>query len=166
MSFKISRQRYAHDNCLYVEIAVGSKNMSDDILPIRYNKYGEGKNLVDPRDAVRLSKELFKRWNLDYADETKKLSIVGLASKDGKPVRAVFDFRSDAELKQAERWADNTFNSMPKCSYCNRCIGSKKPLEDAALPGKSFCQENCFANLYRNMFGKEAPTAKKPKRKI
>ena len=156
MGFKISRQRYAHDNCLYVEIAVGSKNEGKDILPTRYQKQGEGKNLVDPRDAVRLAKELVKRWNLDYADETKKLSVVGLVDKDGKPIKFVADF-SDKDMMQVARWAETTYSGMSKCSGCQRAIGGKSPFEHDDLPGACFCTEVCLANRYRDLFGKEAP---------
>jgi hypothetical protein len=159
MAFFVSRQRYSHNNCLYVEIAIGSKNKSEDILPVRYAKYGEGKNLVDPRDAVRLASSIHQRWNLDYQDETKKLSIVGLVNKEGKAVRHVFDFNAK-DMASVQAWAEATFKSMTKCSSCARPIGSKKPLEDTSLPEKSFCSEVCYANLYRQMFGKEAPNLK------
>jgi hypothetical protein len=169
MSFRLSRQRYAHNNCLYVEIAVGSKNTSEDILPVRYAKYGEGKNLVDPRDAVRLAQSIHQRWNLDYQDETKKLSIVGLANKEGKAVRHVFNFDAK-DMAQVQAWAETTFKQMEKCSSCQRPIGSaRKPIESADLPAKCFCSEVCYANIYRQMFGKEAPnlSPKSPfKRKI
>ena len=155
MSFKLSRQRYASDNCLYIEIAIGSKNTSKDILPVRYNKQGEGKNLVDPRDAVRLSKDILKRWNLDYQDENKKLAIVGLTDKDGKPIRAVFDFEKD--FSAVERWAETTFQSMSKCNSCQRPMSKAVPYEHSDLQGKSFCSEVCLANRYRDVFGKEAP---------
>jgi len=78
MGFFISRQRDGLDNCLYIEIVCGGpKHAGKDILPFKYNSDCDGKNLVSPIDAVAAAERIYKRWQLDYHDEEKRLQNRG-----------------------------------------------------------------------------------------
>src|ERR1019366_8675119 len=116
MGFYLSRQRDFKDDCLYIEIANGGqKNAGIDILTPRYTH--ECKNFIDPRDAVRLALEMYKRWQLDYHDEIKRLRIVDTA----KIFVLDFDQRG---ANFATGWADKIYTTMTKCNKCNITMGN------------------------------------------
>jgi hypothetical protein len=152
VSFFISRQRDWTQNALYVEISVGKKNAGKDILPVRYKEEGEGKNLVDPRDAVNIATKIYKRWNLDYSDELKRLRIIDGAN------RTVLEF-SPKGISTAEHWAEKTFTTMEKCAQCSKPIGNRVPYQTDDIGNKNFCSEICCATKYRTMFGVELPSS-------
>jgi hypothetical protein len=157
VGYNITRQRDYNDGCLFVEIAVGGpKNAGPDILTARYA--GEQKNLVDPRDAVNIAEQIFKRWDKDYGDETKRLRIVGLE----QPL--VFDF-STKGIAAAKAWADRVFATMAKCCYCGKAMGNRDPFTHDDLINVVFCSEACCATRYRDVFGIELPRIVSNKKK-
>lgn len=157
MSFFLSRQRDAKDNCLYIEISVsGKKGAGVDVLTPRYP--GELKNLVDPRDAINLAEKMAELWEKDYFDERKKLRIVGTS-----PIQT-FDLDSKG-ITKAKLWADKTFAGMKKCGHCNKAMGNRDPYELDDLVNMMFCSELCLSTKYRNMYGVEAPNVASNKNK-
>lgn len=166
MGTYISRQRDFKSNQLYVELAVGGPNKAGpDKLTVRYEALGEGKNLVDPRDAITVAERLYKQWELDYHDEKKKLRIVNLKDKTTNlPVWLEFEFNTKG-LADARKWANNTYDSMQKCAHCNKAMGNKTPYQLDDLPNQVFDSEYCLSKKYRDIFGVEAPKAVSNKEK-
>ena len=159
MGYMISRQRDYESDTLFVEVAVGGPaKAGKDILTIRYENNCEGKNLVDPRDAIRCAEDIFKKWDRDYGDEKKRLRIVGLETP------LIFDFTTKG-IAAAKIWADRIYGSMEKCGYCNKPMGNRKPFTIDDIPTKVFESELCLANEYRRIYGTEAPNIS-AKRKI
>lgn len=157
MGYHLSRQRDFNDNCLYLEIASGGpKKAGPDVLTIRYP--GEGKNLVDPRDAINNAAAIYKLWERDYGDETKRLRVVG----EAKPL--VYDCTPKG-FAAAKLWADKAFANMAKCGSCSKAMGNKDPYEHEDLTNAVFCNEQCLATKYRAMFGIEVPRVASNKEK-
>ena len=160
MGVFLSRQRDFSDNCLYVECAVGGhKKAGADILTTRYPM--EGKNYTDPRDAIRLAEEMYRLWEHQYADEQKKLRIVGIETP------LIFDFTTKG-IAAAKGWADRSFAKMEKCSSCQKPMGNREQLEHADLTNQVFCCSLCLSNKYRAIYGTEPEkiTAGKKKKGI
>lgn len=146
MGYFVSRQRDYKDNCLYVEVAVGKTNAGKDILTSRYP--GEQKNLVDPRDAIRIAEEIYRKWDRDYGDEKKRLKIISSNI-------SIYEF-SAMGIAAARNWADNIYKSMTKCGSCNRPISSsKQTYEHEHLVNLIFCTEACCGKRYRDVYGQE-----------
>jgi hypothetical protein len=157
MGYFISRQRYYDKNrILAVEIANGGpKQASPDILPETYE--GEGKNLIDPRDAVNVAYKIYKQWiSSRCLDENVHLVI-----KDADR-SYMLDF-SKKGLDTANKWANDTFNRSPKCGSCQRVMNTKKYFLVNGLDGV-YCSEVCCASQYRQTYKKEikASDIKKP----
>lgn len=146
MGYFISRQRDFKDNTLYVEVAVGKAHAGPDILTSRYNN--EQKNLVDPRDAIKIAEEIYRRWDRDYGDEKKKLRIVGI------PTTLVYEF-STMGVAAAKTWADRIYHSMAKCGACGKAMGNRAPYEHEDLVNLVFCTELCCSRKYRDAYGIE-----------
>lgn len=147
MAVYLTRQRDFKDGCLYIELAVGGPSKAGkDILTPRY--YGEKMNLVDPRDAVRLAETIFKKWDKDYGDETKRLRIVGI-----NPI-ITFDMTAKGIIG-AKNWAEKLSAAMKKCAACNKIMGNRSPFEHTGLANQVFCTEYCIAKKYRDNFGVE-----------
>lgn len=157
MGYFVSRQRDFKDSGLYVEIAVGGKvKAGEDILTARYT--GEQKNLVDPRDAVNVSEQIFRHWDRDYGDEKKQLRIVGIETP------LVFEF-STRGVAAAKTWADRIFANMAKCGNCHKAMGNRDLYEHEDLSNLVFCSEMCCASRYRNIYGVEPPRIASNKQK-
>jgi hypothetical protein len=147
MGYYLSRQRDFKDNCLYVEIScTGSKNAGVDVLTARFPM--EGKNYVDPRDAVRLAEDMYRLWDRQYGDETKRLRIVGIETP------LYYDFTTKG-LDAAKTWADRIFANMTKCASCGKAMGNKEPYNHDDLANVVFCTEYCIAKRYREVYGME-----------
>lgn len=163
MSFKLTRQRDAKDNRLFVEIACGGpKSSGPDVLTDRYVLLGEGKNLINPKDAVNIAERVHKKWHMDYPDENKALRIVGIEN----PLEFSFTKQGIAD---AHKWADKVVSEMSKCGNCDRVMGSRAPFTVDDIANRVFCSEVCIATKYRQMFGVELPSvkaAKKDKKKL
>ena len=152
MGFFISRQRDGLDNCLYIEIVCGGpKHAGKDILPFKYNSDCDGKNLVSPIDAVAAAERIYKRWQLDYHDEEKRLRIIDDKAKH------VFEFDAKG-LTSAKSWANKVYASMDKCKHCGTILGAKIPFTIDDIPNAVFCCEAHLAVKYRDMFGIEPPS--------
>lgn len=152
-----SRQRCFEDNRLYIELACGGpKKAGADILPF---KYGEGKNLVDPRDALKIAIDVYKAWDLQYWDERKSLKII-----DGSKVMI---YECDAKgFAAASKWAEKAAAAMDKCGNCQKLIGTTStPIDSDDIPNRVWCSEMCYSTSYRNMFGIEAPRKEKKAKK-
>ena len=133
------------DNNLYIELNCGgSKKAGMDILPFKF--YGEGKNLVDPRDAVRLAVDIYESWNLVYHDEKKMLKIVS----DDKI--QLFDFDKKG-IAAATRWAEKIFERMKKCGFCDKPMLNKTLVEHEGLFNLVFCSEDCCYRKYTHIYG-------------
>lgn len=150
MSYFISRQRSYPDNLLFVEIAIGGPSKAGkDILPVKY--HGENKNLLSPKDAFNIAHAILIRWDRDYADEKKKLKIVG-------PINTViYDFTTKG-IAAAKLWADKALASIEKCGACNKVMGNRAAYEHDGLANLVFCSEICCAKKYRDTYGVEPPT--------
>ena len=147
MGYFLSRQRDYTDNCLYVEVCCGgSKKAGKDILTTRFP--AENKNYTDPRDAIRLAEELYRQWEHQYADEQKKLRIVGTNAT------LIFDFTTKG-VAAAKTWADRVFATMEKCGACQKPMGNRIPYEHQDLPNQVCCCEVCVSKKYRDTFGIE-----------
>lgn len=149
MGFGVNRQRIKEDNCLYVEIACGKKNVSPDILTPRYKDSGEGKYLIDPRDAVNIAERIYKLWDRDYWDEKKRIRIV-----EGKNQVKLFDFDKKG-LEAAKNWAEKTAQVLDKCGHCAKLIGAREPFGIDEIPNLLFCSDYCLCTKYNAMFGVE-----------
>lgn len=151
MAFYISRQRNFKDNRLYVEVCtIGKSKSSPDKLNVRYEKLGENKLLVDPRDSINAAERIYKQWHLDYHDEGKQLKIIG------RDFCNIYEFNAQG-LKSARDWANKAFVNMTKCGSCNKAMGSRDPFEHSDLAASVFCSEICIATKYRQTFGVELP---------
>jgi hypothetical protein len=155
MGYYISRCRPAADNCLYVEIAAGGKTKAcEDILPLKYE--GEQKNLVSPIDAVNVAVKIYKKWQIDYHDEQKKLKIIDKHFTSGEKI-VDFDKRG---IDTATAWANVIAKTMDKCHNCKRLLGSTgNVLEHDDIPNSVFCSQNCLATTYKDRFGNEPATS-------
>lgn len=160
MAFKVSRQRDGESNRLFVEIAIGgSKNAGPDVLADKYAHLGEGKNLVNPKDAANVAERIYKKWHLDYSDENKFVRVV---NKDNPTLEFDCSAKGFAEL---QKWADQVIKTMDNCNSCGRVMGAKEPFKLDEIPKKVFCSEICLANIYRHLFGVELPSMSKTKKK-
>lgn len=144
--FFVSRQRVYPQKFLAIEITTnGKKAAGEDILPFNFD--GEGKNLIDPRDAVRVAARIYKQWVANrHPDEN-----IFLILKQDKPIILEFSAKS---IKYAENWAEKMYNSLPKCGSCNRIVKIKKSCSMKVLDGY-YCSEYCASNKYRQIYGKE-----------
>jgi hypothetical protein len=161
MGFYISRCRPSKDNCLYVEIANGGKTKAcQDMLPEKYE--GEQKNLVSPIDAVNTSIKIYKKWQIDYHDEQKKLKIIDKGFAGGEKI---FDFDKSG-IGSALKWADVISKTMKKCGHCKRLLGTTGTLLDHDdIPDTVFCSQNCLATTYKDRFGNEPQPSKISRKK-
>jgi len=160
MGYFVSRQRDFKDNSLYVEVAVGGPAKAGvDLLTVRYTN--ERKNLVDPRDAIRIATDIYKYWDKDYGDERKKLRIVGL------PTPLVYDCTAKG-FDAAKDWANKVFANQKKCACCGKAMGNRDPFEHADLANLMFCTEYCCGQKYRDTYGIELPpiASNKDKKKV
>lgn len=157
MAFYVSRQRDTESGRLFVEIAIGgAKKSGPDPLTNKYN--GEGKNLVSPKDAVMVAERIFKKWDQDYADESKALRIT-----DGTGF-IIHNFDA-VGLKHANTWADQVLTALAKCGTCTKPMGNRAVFETDHIPSQVFCSEVCVSKRYRDMFGAELPTVAPKKKK-
>lgn len=153
MAFYVSRQRDNESNRLFIEIACGgSKTAGKDMLTKRYD--GEEKNLVSPKDAVMVAERIFKKWDQDYADETKALRIVAHSGTTTEPLEFPFDA---AGLKKANEWADKTLAHLDICGACSKPMGNRAAFETEHIANKVFCSEVCVSKKYRDMYQQELP---------
>ena len=147
MGYHISRQRDFKSNCLFVEIAVGGKTKAGpDVLTARYPQ--EQKTYIDPRDTINIAEAIFQKWDRDYADEIKKLRIVGIENP------LTYDFTPKG-IAAAKMWADRIFANMSKCNACGKPMGNREPYNHNDLVNKTFCSEYCCSNKYRDVYGVE-----------
>jgi hypothetical protein len=166
MGFKLTRQRY-HGECngqgqLAVEICSGTKYIGEDVLTTKYKDLGESKYLVSPVDAYNCALKILRKWEHDYFDEPKVISIV---NADGSGSKEYFDPSDKRDMAELEKFSKALLDKMSRCGSCQRPLGNSKNIfstED--LPNKEFCDEVCAASLYRDMFKTEMPKGKKPKK--
>jgi hypothetical protein len=155
MGFFVSRQRcYDLQKQLAIEIADGSKSAGKDILPFKFK--GEGKNFLDPRDAVRNVLNIYKQWTgVGGTDE-----IVELHINHENGGKFFFDKKG---IDYLNKWAEKMFSTLDKCGSCSGLLGKKAGINIDGLSGK-FCDEYCASVKYRDVYRKELSLPKPVKK--
>jgi len=145
MSFFVSRQCIWPEGILYVEISPhGIDHASADMLGVKFP--GEGKEYVDPREAVRVAIEICNAWRKTTKTDGKRPSIA-LVVPMSMPEPYTY--------KQIRKWADQAWERLVKCPRCGDVVPKTKWRHN--LCDEPFCSENCCNLDYEDQQKADGP---------
>jgi len=132
MPFTVTRQLQWPEGTPVVEVShSGLDYTNPDALVARYD--GEFETFDDPREAVRVAIAICRAWRQDGRRDAK----VGIGATGGMTIP--FD---TATFREAQRWADRMYGSMPKCDKCGGILPTDYHYAPDD-PDTRFCSEHC-----------------------
>jgi hypothetical protein len=111
----VSRQQYWPDGKLCVEVVSGGLDYANpDMLGAKYPRLGEGKEYIDPVEAVEAAITICKQWRVDTHS---RKPYVGVGSTMGFTLP--FD---EGTFRDARAWAKKARERLSKCDCCGEIL--------------------------------------------
>ncbi len=136
--FFVSRQHYwgiDEDSSYVVEVAVGGRDMAGaDMLCARWSHAGEQEEFSNPLEAAQAAIDICECWRSSGQDNANV--AYGFTGGYTMP----FSPCTDDELMA---WAQERFDKLPKCAWCDELLGKETFTHDLAFGEEWFCREHC-----------------------
>lgn len=130
--FYVSRQVVWPEGSRVVEVvSPGMDHAGPDMLVDHFKSLGEGKEFVDPREALEAALAVRDAWQAKSTAEDEDTVQVNFLGHDEE---------TDEELSAL---AETMFEKMPKCDHCGDPLGPKRDQYTNYETGEKYCSENC-----------------------
>lgn len=131
--YYVSRQYYYYSGLKMVEIAYGGCDYANaDQLVTKYGRLGEGKEFLNPKNAVEAAIDVRDEWQKD----SKEKINISLGSTKGFSME--FEPMTDEELIEK---AQKLYDGMDKCEKCGDLLEETYFSEYLQA---NFCSTNCL----------------------
>jgi hypothetical protein len=129
----VSRQKYWPEGTPVVEVCSGGRDFANpDMLVPKYP--GEGREYLDPREAVEEAIKIRDMWAKDHPSEPINLGV-------GNTGGFTMPFEAVTFGEKARDWAREQYEKLPKCDRCGEIIIPKEKCTNEF--GVDFCSERC-----------------------
>lgn len=137
MSYYVSRQVYWGVEQPYaVEIACnGLESSNPDMLVEKYKREGEGREYLDPREAVNAAITVARTWRKDEPKLKIQITI-----GDTRGMTCPFE---PCTFKEALAWAERVYEKLERCDNCGEILPDKNKRFTDVFGDVSFCCEHC-----------------------
>jgi hypothetical protein len=144
MPYFVSRQKYWPEGDRVVEVAGGGLDYANpDMLVEAYPDLGEGKEYIDPREAVKAAISIRDAWKIDTPYQVRV--EVGYTGGWTMP------FAEEPTDEELLEWAENQFQDLEKCDACGIVLEDGRLWGNELSPDSKFCSETCADEDYHSV---------------